>query len=388
MESNSRLARALKWVAWLTWIAIGLPEAITFARSPGVLSATQNQAWLLAYLTFPIGLWMAARAENRINAMVSGTCGLILAVASVIVMMAMRPNCYAGALVVVTAWQATLLLPVIWSAALIAVQTIGVFIVLQWFSGEQFGWAIAAIYLSYEVFAAATAWVAKNETSARTELSRANAELRATQLLLAQSSRIGERLRISRDLHDVLGHDLTALALHLEVARNSPGDARDEVGAARDIAKELLTKVREVVSLMRTTDHCDLSELLSGLASDGPAMKVHLSVAEGLNATDAGRAHALLRCLQEVITNARKHSGASNLWVDVRREGASLVTTARDDGCGLARKGRHNAMEKQGHGLKGIEERLSEFGGTLILADGADKGCALRITLPGISAPS
>jgi signal transduction histidine kinase len=304
----------------------------------------------------------------------------------VIVMMALRPDCYAGALVVVTAWQATLLLSTTWSAALIAAQTIGVFIVLQWFSGEQFGWAIAAIYLAYEVFAAATAWVAKNETAARAELLRANAELRATQLLLAQSSRIGERLRISRDLHDVLGHDLTALALHLEVARNSPGHTGDEVGAARDIAKGLLTKVREVVSLMRATDRCDLPELLGGLASDGPNLKVHLSVAEDLDATDAGRAHALLRCLQEVITNARKHSGAANLWVDVKREGASLVTTARDDGCGLARKGRQTGIGKRGHGLKGIEERLSEFGGTLILADEADKGFALKITLPEMSA--
>ena len=76
----------------------------------------------------------------------------------------------------------------------------------------------ALMYVGYSSFTFITGFVARQQASAREEQRRLNAELRATRALLAESSRMSERLRISRELHDLLGHHLTALSLNLEVA--------------------------------------------------------------------------------------------------------------------------------------------------------------------------
>jgi len=76
----------------------------------------------------------------------------------------------------------------------------------------------AVMYVGYSSFTFITGLVAKQQAQAREEQRRLNAELRATRALLAESSRMSERLRISRELHDLLGHHLTALSLNLEVA--------------------------------------------------------------------------------------------------------------------------------------------------------------------------
>jgi signal transduction histidine kinase len=76
-----------------------------------------------------------------------------------------------------------------------------------------------AINVGFQAFAVVTAFVADSEIRARTDLAGVNVELRAARELLAESNRASERLRISRELHHVMGHNLTALSIHLEVAR-------------------------------------------------------------------------------------------------------------------------------------------------------------------------
>ena len=83
--------------------------------------------------------------------------------------------------------------------------------------------------------------VAHSEMEARKSLAEANAELRMTTELLEISSRTSERLRIARDLHDLLGHHLTALSLNLEVAGHlASGDAKEPIEKSKSIAKHLL----------------------------------------------------------------------------------------------------------------------------------------------------
>ena len=90
-------------------------------------------------------------------------------------------------------------------------------------------------------FALATTLLAERERAAREELARANAELIATRALMVESSRASERLRISRDLHDTLGHHLTALSLQLDVAsRLADGRAAEHIQQAHAIARLLL----------------------------------------------------------------------------------------------------------------------------------------------------
>ena len=86
------------------------------------------------------------------------------------------------------------------------------------------------LYIGFSSFVFVTALVARQQAEAREEQRRLNAELRATRALLAESARVNERTRISRELHDLLGHHLTALSLNLEVAGHlSEGRAQEHV---------------------------------------------------------------------------------------------------------------------------------------------------------------
>ena len=108
---------------------------------------------------------------------------------------------------------------------------------------------IFLIACAFQVFAISAASLARGEARARDELSRVIAELRAAQALVAESARMTERLRISRDLHDILGHSLTTLTIQLDVAsRLVPGQAGEHVRCAREVAGNLLNEVRSVVS--------------------------------------------------------------------------------------------------------------------------------------------
>ncbi|WP_330970580.1 sensor histidine kinase, partial [Lysobacter sp. A3-1-A15] len=119
------------------------------------------------------------------------------------------------------------------------------------------------LYAGFSGFVFVTSFVAREQSLAQEEQRRLNAELRATRALLAESARVNERTRISRELHDLLGHHLTALSLNLEVAGHlSQGRARDHVQQAHTLARLLLTDVREAVSQLRDTGSIDLAAAL------------------------------------------------------------------------------------------------------------------------------
>ena len=108
------------------------------------------------------------------------------------------------------------------------------------------------LYAGFSGFVFITSLVAMQQLQAREEQRRLNAELRATRALLADSARVNERTRISRELHDLLGHHLTALSLNLEVAGHlSEGRVKEHVQQAHTLARLLLTDVREAVSQLR-----------------------------------------------------------------------------------------------------------------------------------------
>ena len=232
------------------------------------------------------------------------------------------------------------------------------------------------LYVGFNCFVFAPGYVARQQVLARDEQRRLNAELRATRALLAESVRVNERTRISRELHDLLGHHLTALSLNLEVAHHLvSGQAQEHVTQAHTLAKLLLSDVREAVSRLRDDDAIDMRATLLPLADNVPGLRIDLDMPQTFLVDDPERAHVLLRCTQEIITNAVRHAEASLLRLRYRLDGDAVVLEARDDGRGAERA-------TPGNGMLGMRERLAAHGGSLQVETAPGSGFTIRLRLP------
>ncbi len=256
-------------------------------------------------------------------------------------------------------------------------QTLGIAVVIRQFDNWSDTVALTGVYAAFQAFAIAAMSLATSERAARESLSRANQELHATRSLLAENSRAAERLRISRDLHDTLGHHLTALSLQLDVAsRLASGQAEEHIREAHAITKLLLADVRDVVSQMRETGRVDLAQAVKAVIGEHDPMKIHLDMPETLPIDEPDRAHALVRCVQEIVTNATRHGEAANLWIRIAPHPGGIELHARDDGRG--------AREVTwGHGLTGMRERFGELSGSIDVSAGSGRGFEVRGFMPG-----
>jgi signal transduction histidine kinase len=257
--------------------------------------------------------------------------------------------------------------------------------------GLGFSWFEAVmqslLYVGFSGFVFVTSLVARQQAQAREDQRRLNAELRATRALLAESARVNERTRISRELHDLLGHHLTALSLNLEVAGHLvQGTAQEHVSQAHTLARLLLSDVREAVSRLRTDDAIDMAATLRPLAENTAGLRIVLDLPAPFLLDDAERAHVLLRCTQEIITNAQRHAQASELRLRYRFEDRAVRLLASDDGRGAE-------APAAGNGLRGMRERLQAIGGGVEAEGGLQRGVHLAAWLPlapaaGVATPA
>lgn len=232
-----------------------------------------------------------------------------------------------------------------------------------------------ATYVGFQCFAGLTAHALTAAATARDDAQRINAELLATRALLAEGARAEERLHLSRELHDVAGHKLTALKLQLGLCASGGDAAGDALAASRQLADELLADVRGVVGALRAHEGVDLHAALTALAASIPSPRITLALADDARPADFARAQALLRAAQEGVTNALRHAGASTLHIALVREAAALRLVVRDNGRGPGRS-------EPGHGLMGLRERLAAVDGTLRLEALPEGGSALIATVP------
>jgi signal transduction histidine kinase len=218
-------------------------------------------------------------------------------------------------------------------------------------------------YLLIQVATVLSSVTLIREQRLRRELSEAHIDLRAASALLSESARTSERLRISRDLHDLIGHQLTVLTLELEAARHREGEqARGHVDRANQVARELLADVRRTVGELRTASS-DLSEALRQVVRDLPDLDVSVDVDADVQ-VDEERVAALVRAVQEIVTNTIRHADARELWIEVAARPPGVVLTAADDGRGFREL-------VPGNGLRGLTERFEALGGSVEF-DGAD----------------
>lgn len=245
---------------------------------------------------------------------------------------------------------------------------------------QRWGWADAGIatlsFSGFQLFAIMTTRYARRAELVSAELQQVNGHLLATRTLLAESARDQERLRISRELHDVAGHKLTAMKLHLRALARNPALADiPEVDTCAQLADELLGDIREVVRQMRVHDGMNLRQAIEQIAQAMPRPKAHIEVAAEASVSNAMQAEALLRAVQEAITNAARHGHAENIWIVLRRAGDRIELDVRDDGRG-------SGEIRYGSGLSGMRERIQALGGEIEPERLGAGGFALHAWIP------
>ncbi|HEU4780249.1 MAG TPA: sensor histidine kinase [Steroidobacteraceae bacterium] len=186
---------------------------------------------------------------------------------------------------------------------------------------------------------------------------------------------MAERERIGRDLHDLLGHTLSVVALKSELARKlidrDLDAARTEIREVERVARDALSQVRNAVSGIRST--ALTSELVAATALlEAQGVKVKCETEHVKLPHD--RETALALSLREAATNIRRHSGATGVTIRVRLELTAVVVEVADDGRG--------GRIVPGNGLNGMRERLDSVGGTLSLSHNENGGTLLRATVP------
>ncbi|HET6603387.1 MAG TPA: sensor histidine kinase [Xanthomonadaceae bacterium] len=366
----------LRYAGLFTWACMGVP--LVFESFQQGLTRTDIQGWRFSYFLFGACYWLLTRAIGKRQPRPADLFTVLLLTASAIAVSHFSDSGLGGSLLLITAGVLPWFLPLHLGVAWLVLQFMALVPVFA--SRLEFRLVDAVLqailFLGYSAFIFIVSLVARQQAEAREQQRQLNAELRATRALLAESTRLNERMRIARELHDLLGHHLTALSLNLEVASHlSQGRALENVRQSQSLAKLLLGDVREAVSQLREDDAIDLTEALRSLADGVPSLDVRLDLSEPLMLNDPRRAQVLLRCAQEIITNTVRHAGADTLWLRIAHEGDAVIVHAHDDGKGV------DAV-RIGNGLAGMRERLAEFGGRLEFESARGKGFRLDLHLP------
>ncbi len=205
---------------------------------------------------------------------------------------------------------------------------------------------------------------------------RASAALQAATARNVELAAMAERERIARDLHDALGHTLTLLVLKAQVARRlaiQPGVVPVQaMQLARELA-ELESAARAALADVRATlrgHRATLDDAISAARTLLNAAGVAVSVEVTLHNPDAARDAILGAVLRELATNVARHAVAQTCTLSVREDDDGTALTVWDDGGG--------GVVLEGHGLRGVAERLTAVGGSLEIA-GTAPGCGTTI---------
>lgn len=361
--------------------AIGLYAVYAGLFQPKLFQETPNWAikWFSGYAVF-IGAYIVAGSSERSGRQRALVAALAVQSAMALLLVWLFPSFIVTCLVVVVAWQVAWVASLRTALGAAALQAVSLAVMkCTTESSSTFPFLILIVAVGFQMFAIGAAHLARSEARAHDEAARLNMELRAAQALMTENARMSERLRISRDLHDVLGHSLTTLTIHLDVARRlSRGRAGEHVQCARDVAGALLEEVRTVVSSARV-DPVDLRETLRALAENVIGLAVELNLPAELFALDAARADAIMRCVQEVITNTLRHAGASRLVITLEQAPDGGISLSTEDN---GRGGRFT----EGNGFSGMRERFGSLGGDLSIASAPGEGFSIRGVIPAVGA--
>jgi signal transduction histidine kinase len=198
------------------------------------------------------------------------------------------------------------------------------------------------------------------------------------QLRLAEADRVAaeDRARLARDVHDSVGHHLTAIRLQAMAARRAlggtPALADRVLGTINELSASALGEVRELLTTSRADPGlAEVGHLVHRLSSPDRRITVHGTAGPLPPAID----HAAYRVVQEALTNAVRHTDATEIAVSVRHDRAGVEVTVTDNGPG-------GADVVEGNGIRGMRERVSALGGTVSVGPREPTGWSVRARIP------
>jgi signal transduction histidine kinase len=232
----------------------------------------------------------------------------------------------------------------------------------------------------------------------RRQRSQAIAERDATRHAMAETQRdqviMEERARIARELHDVVAHHVSVIAVQAETARlttpDMPEEGKERLAAIGQTARDSLTELRRLLGVLRANKAPEaarspqpglgrLAELIDGARSAGTP--VRLTLEGDVMPLPPGVDLTAYRIVQEALTNARRHAPGASVDVKLGYEEDALRLRVSDDGPGPP------AADTSGHGLLGMQERATMVGGRLTTGPGDEGGFVVEAELP-LSGPA
>ncbi|WP_225729021.1 MULTISPECIES: sensor histidine kinase [unclassified Nocardia] len=211
----------------------------------------------------------------------------------------------------------------------------------------------------------------------------------------ARRAVVEERVRLARELHDVVAHHMSAISIQAGLARyvfhTDPGTAYTALQAIGDASGKAMADMRRLLTLLRLDPDQPpnaellevepgidrLGELVDGITAAG--VPTTLAVTGAVRELTSGAELCIYRVVQESLTNVLKHAGATHAAVTVDFRPSEVVVRIVDDGSGAVPGGN---SATQGHGLIGMRERAKLYGGTLTANTQVQKGFGVVLTLP------
>lgn len=360
-------------VAYITWAIVSVCALYAQIQFYGVGTVL----WLCAALQLAVlvGITLTIQDRSRYDGLVIRSLGMLLQAVAAIALSVVLNQSFITIYTIVLAGQLHYFFAMRRSLLVVAI------IMTAYYCVWHFYWLAAdalvetALWSSFHLFSLMVNYGLNREQQQKEQALAINRELKGTQSLLQEAAKQDERFRIARDLHDRLGHQLTALSIQLDVLRRScPEPYQQQAESSYSLAQELLHSIRNTVSDLREDHMVDLAAALKTLVQGIPDLDVSLDWPNDIQIDSLQQAEALFYCVQEASTNTLKHAQARRLSIRARTQADHLNIWVKDDG---------QAPDSlvPGNGIKGMRERMAAIKGQFNL-EASETGTVVRLSVP------
>jgi hypothetical protein len=301
-----RLDRIFCIAAMTVWLAWGYPVLRELTAGATIRGYPVPATWLVPYALFGAAVLAAMALRLRPGLLWTLLC---VQLAAVVAMAILLPWAGMSQFLVIIAWQVAMATSPARALGWVAFQTLAIVAALVQALNPDLCWVIVKSF-ALQLVLVFTAVALRREAETSRALAQTNRELRSAQAIIANSVRDAERLRISRELHDAWGHELTALGLQLEIASHiaEPGRANDHVMQAKGPRQPLPCQgARRRRHPARGSDRCELKAALRRWPHSVPTPAIHVGHSLPACGSPPSRPTALMRCAQE-SRHQRRHA--------------------------------------------------------------------------------